>query len=447
MKKGFITAAICALAIPATAMAAPSNEELHQMIIENQKQITDVQTESTKQGSHIEFSKKTGAPEWKSPDGRSSFAIGGRVTTDIANFDDMYKGGKKSKLTRSNTSNEVRKLYLSVEGTFSEFWEYEIQWDFAEAEVDLKDANLTYTGLENDEFTLGWQKVRYGLESTTSSKYTNFMERGLTDVFSPERGIGALWTHRYSKGITQVSALYSNGYAEQDLVDHQADAATFLGRVTYVPVLDKERGQVFHLGANIGHFNYDYADDADDEDGDQVLEFEARPNAHLAEKLVGVDFENPEKDWRYALEAAYSGHGFLISGEYAGVRVDDADNNETYNFDAFYLSAFYMLTGESHKYKKSSGYFKEVKPFNPVSEGGYGAWEIGARYSAISLTDGDKFGGDMSTITLGLNWYLENNLKFVLNYVHFDADNYEDDPDYVDSQRGNIVMARIQYYF
>ncbi len=443
MKKGFITAAIYALAIPATAMATPSNEELHQMILENQKQITDAQTESAKQGSHIEFSKKTGAPEWKSADGRSSFAIGGRVTTDIANFDDMYKGGKKSKLTKSNTSNEVRKLYLSVEGKFAEVWEYEIQWDFADAEVDLKDANVTYTGFENNEFTLGWQKVRYSMESTTSSKYLNFMERGLTDTFSPERGIGALWTHKYSKGITQISALMTNGYAKQDAVSHKNDASTFLGRLTYVPILDKKSGQVFHLGANIGYFDYDYEDD----EPDQAQTFEARPNAHLAEKLVGVDFENPEKDWRYALEAAYSGHGFLITGEYSGVRLDDAEKNKTYYFDAYYLSAFYMLTGESHKYSKSSGYFKEVKPFNPVSEGGCGAWEIGARYSAISLTDDDKYGGDLSTITLGINWYLENNLKFVFNYVNFDADNYKDDPKNVKSQDGNIFMASIAFYF
>ena len=75
------------------------------------------------------------------------------------------------------------------------------------------------------------------------------------------------------------------------------------------PILDKKSGQVFHLGANIGYFDYDYEDD----EPDQAQTFEARPNAHLAEKLVGVDFENPEKDWRYALEAAYSGHGFLIT--------------------------------------------------------------------------------------------------------------------------------------
>ena len=98
--------------------------------------------------------------------------------------------------------------------------------DFADAEVDLKDANVTYTGFENNEFTLGWQKVRYSMESTTSSKYLNFMERGLTDTFSPERGIGALWTHKYSKGITQISALMTNGYAKQDAVSHKNDAST-----------------------------------------------------------------------------------------------------------------------------------------------------------------------------------------------------------------------------
>ncbi|MCG8634202.1 MAG: hypothetical protein MI863_10265, partial [Desulfobacterales bacterium] len=94
-----------------------------------------------------------------------------------------------------------------------------------------------------------------------------------------------------------------------------------------------------------------------------------------------------------------------------------------------------------------SGYFKEVKPDNPVSEGGFGAWEVSARYSVLNLTDDDVYGGDLKDITLGLNWYLENNLKIVFNYVHFDADNYADSADYVTSQDGDIVQARLQFYF
>ncbi len=434
MKKKCLTAILCALAISATAMAAPSNEELHQMIMDTQKQVVDAQTEAEKD-SHIKFSKKTGSPEWKSTDGKSSFGIGGRITTDTAWLPEMYGKGKLSKYQESQRKSEIRKLYLSFDGQFSDVWEYEIQFDFAGSEVDIKDASITYAGWENDAITMGWQKTRYGLESTTSSKYLTYMERGLTDTFSPERGIGVLWTHKYDKGITQLTYLIPNGNEEND-ADFRADANTFLGRVTYAPIDDSD--QVLHFGVNGAYYKYD--------DKAASLELEARPESHLAEKLVSVKFASPDRDFRYGLEAAYSGHGFLLTAEYAGTTITTQDSQD-YNFDAWYLSAAYMITGESHKYKKSSGYFKEVTPDNPISKGGFGAWEIAARYSGINLTDGDVYGGDLKDFTIGLNWYLENNLKFVLNYVNFDAGSYENDPAYVESQDGNIFQARFQVFF
>ncbi|MCG8637159.1 MAG: hypothetical protein MI863_25220, partial [Desulfobacterales bacterium] len=341
MKKKFLAGAICALAIPATAMTAPSNEELYQMFLDTQKQIVDVQTEQTKQESHIKFSKKTGMPEWKSADGRSSFGIGGRVVTDIASLPGMYKNGKVSNQSDSATKSEVRKLYVTIEGQFADVWEYEVKWDFAENAVDLKDANLTYGGFEDNDLTLGWQKVRYGLESTTSSKYLTYMERGLTDALSPDRGIGVMWAHKYSRGITQLSYLIPNGNEEND-ADFRADANTFLGRATFVPIYDKESGQVLHFGLNGGYFSYD--------DKAEALEFNTRPESHLAEKLVGVEFDNPDKDYRFAIEAAYATRGFLFTGEYAAVTVDDNASGNDYFFDSWYLSAAYMLTGESHNY-------------------------------------------------------------------------------------------------
>ena len=439
MKKKCLTAVLCALAISTTAMAAPSNEELHQMILDTQKQIIDAQTEA-ETNSHIKFSEKTGMPEWQSADGKSSFAIGGRITTDMAWIPEMYGKGKLSKYQDSQRKNEIRKLYLSAEGQFSDVWEYELQFDFAGNTVEVQDANVTYTGLKNNEFTIGWQKTRYGMESTTSSKDLTYMERGLTDTFSPERGIGFLWTHKYRMGITQLSYLMPNGSEETDDDDDpqfRADADTILGRVTFVPMDDSD--QILHFGVNGGYYHYD--------DKALPLEFTARPESHLSETLVAVEFDDPDRDIRYALEAAYSGHGFLIAAEYAGAVVETEDSKD-YSFNAWYLSASYMLTGESHKYKKSSGYFKEVMPDNPISKGGYGAWELSARYSGVNLTDDDVYGGDLRDITIGLHWYLENNLKFVLEYVGYDADNYKDDPEkYVESQDGGIVQARLQLYF
>src|SRR5262249_32415273 len=48
---------------------------------------------------------------------------------------------------------------------------------------------------------------------------------------------------------------------------------------------------------------------------------------------------------------------------------------------------------------------------------GWGAWEVAARYSYLNLNDGPVRGGVMGGTTLGLNWYLNSNLKVQFEYL------------------------------
>jgi len=77
-------------------------------------------------------------------------------------------------------------------------------------------------------------------------------------------------------------------------------------------------------------------------------------------------------------------------------------------------------------------------PDHPLSKGGWGAWEIAGRYSTIDLNDNNEYGGELRDITLGVNWYMENNLKLMFNYIQYDADNYNDD---------TIFQTRLQWFF
>jgi phosphate-selective porin len=114
-------------------------------------------------------------------------------------------------------------------------------------------------------------------------------------------------------------------------------------------------------------------------------------------------------------------------------------------FDGFYIYGSYFLTGESRNYSTSSGAFDRVKPktdFHPT-EGGWGAWEIGLRYSNIDLSDGNVNGGEADNITVGLNWYLNPNVRWMANYVYSDVENREG----VSDDDLNIVQTRFQIDF
>jgi phosphate-selective porin OprO/OprP len=48
---------------------------------------------------------------------------------------------------------------------------------------------------------------------------------------------------------------------------------------------------------------------------------------------------------------------------------------------------------------------------------GWGAWQVAARWSYLSLSDHDVLGGRQENATLGLNWYWTAHTKIMFNMV------------------------------
>ena len=57
-------------------------------------------------------------------------------------------------------------------------------------------------------------------------------------------------------------------------------------------------------------------------------------------------------------------------------------------------------------------------PHENLGKCGCGAWQVGARYSKLNLVDSGMDGGRIDDVTLGLNWFLNPNMKIQSNYVY-----------------------------
>ena len=112
-------------------------------------------------------------------------------------------------------------------------------------------------------------------------------------------------------------------------------------------------------------------------------------------------------------------------------------------FDGYYLYASFFLTGEHRPYQKSSGTFTRLKPKNnfSMSGQGWGAWEVVARYSSLDLNDNGIDGGQLDDYTVGINWYLNPQVRAMFNYVYANSDGGALDGD------AHIFQSRIQYDF
>ncbi len=102
-------------------------------------------------------------------------------------------------------------------------------------------------------------------------------------------------------------------------------------------------------------------------------------------------------------------------GEY--IRTDvNANDFDDPTFAGFHVSGIWALTGEQHGYDKSRGLFDKATPLESVRTGGIGSVELVVRYSDLDLTDGLIEGGDMSRVSIGVNWWPTREFKGTIEY-------------------------------
>ena len=104
-------------------------------------------------------------------------------------------------------------------------------------------------------------------------------------------------------------------------------------------------------------------------------------------------------------------------------------------FRADYVLASLCLTGERRRYSVRSGSFAGTTPYDGT------AWELAVRRSYLDLNSatGTVTGGREFNLAWGLNWYPNQNMRLMFNYVQVDTDEEAGNDDPV------IFQMRVQW--
>lgn len=122
------------------------------------------------------------------------------------------------------------------------------------------------------------------------------------------------------------------------------------------------------------------------------------------------------------------------------------------NFNGFYVSGMWFLTGESRAATYSTGemggaVIGEIKILDPVSKGGLGAWELVGRYDQIDLNDGGIQGGRQANVTVGINWYPDRGIRLMADWINVVSLSAPYNRPYLNNNHPNIFLARAMVYW
>ena len=359
------------------------------------------------------------------------FRIGGRAHHDftlVGNDGDGNVGSSEQQFRRA-------RIYLS--GTAWEHWDWKFQFDLEDADdnsMSIEDVFIKYKGWGPASVTIGQRKAPFSLNELTSSKYITFIERAVpSNLFASESiGIGnrspGITLDNTGKNHTLAGGFYlmrQRGDASDggEFTDSAGDTVEvklgtdsiserkiddgwgITGRLTWLPV-NLSGKQLVHTGAAFGYKHYP---------NKRVNRFRVRPGVSEGDRIVDSDGSiAADNFWGMNLEAAGIWGPFSASAEYYYGDFDGTGATGATDMEGFYVQGSYFLTGENRRYK--NGAFSSVKVKDPLGGGGWGGWEVGLRYSSTDL--GAGIGADSGDVlTAALNWYVNNNMMFKLNYV------------------------------
>lgn len=366
----------------------------------------------------------------------------------------------------------IRSLGINFEGGIGKNFSYTIELDFDvnDKQVEVDTAYLTYYGfgnlLPNLSVSLGQVVPGFSLNAAESSKWSPFMERSMaTNTFGPQAGIGInanTYNNNYSATVAVTQEPKSGNSVKnvygQNIKTHDLWQAST--RLTWAPI--SELGRVFQIGLS-AHIK-EYANN-----GMRFIappEMRSRNSTTLLNTTTfssstfspGSSTSTPNQLWIAALNQKTVDWELLgIYGPWSGEleyqrafvtrgKVNGVKQGSNLQFSGYHAQVAYILTGETRPLKKSNGTLGQIKPKSKC-----GAWELGARYSYLSLNNKDVKGGLAHNTTASLSWYVNNNIKIMGEYVlslqrrNFNATTTY--PAYLDKRTVGGIGLRAQFVF
>ncbi len=342
---------------------------------------------------------------------------------------------------------DFRRARLMARGDVADNVGYLIEFDFGFAgrpsfmDVWTEIREIPFFG----NIRVGHFRQPSGMDIMTSAREFTFIEPALPFMMTPIRQVGVgFHNHDNETGTTWAASVFR--FPTDPFGGNLGDSGGYsmASRITTLLFEDPANHSLFHIGADYTLIN----------PSNGLSRFRSTPEIFLAEQPGATVAQNsipvfvdtlPIPTNLYHMFNLETGMRWgTISGqaEWRLAHIEQ-DGGPALDFQSAYGELRWGMTGEIRNYRRDQGVFGRVDPLHPFKVGcGWGAFETAARVSWLDLDDKNVTGNQMTNLTLGLNWYLNNNTKFQFNFIHSMLGG-----DAIPNSTANIVAARAQLDF
>ena len=317
----------------------------------------------------------------------------------------------------------LRTARPTIEGSLGKWVGFRFTPEFAGDSASIVDV---YADLRFDPaYTLRVGKFTspVGLERLQSSAALADIERSLASELAPNRDIGIQLQGDVAGGRLGYAIGMFNGTVDgrDAATSNPDDNFEYAGRIFFEPFKSSANalsGLGFGIGASVG--------DKQGSGNNFLPRYRTPGQVQFFNFRSAVLADGQQSRW--SPQGYYYRNAFGLLAEYivSKQELSIGGVSEELSNKAWQATASYVLTGEDAGYR---GVIKPAQPFSPGT-GGWGAFEAVGRYGALEIDD-EAFplfadpsvaAGKASSWTLGLNWYLNSNLKLVVNYLQTSLD-------------------------
>jgi phosphate-selective porin OprO/OprP len=389
-----------------------------------------------------------GGFSFQSPDGADQIRFHGEFDFDGRFYNDnLTPDGSRSTWL-------LRRARPIIEGTFANIFDFRFNPDFAGGKTVIQDAFVAARFNPRFVVTAGKFKEPFGLERLQLSPNNRFIELGMPSDMVPNRDLGlqVSGTFAFAGGTLTYQIGYFDGVVDGASTDANAtpdidnnDKKDWVARVFAQPFLTTDFAALRGLGAGVAVSYVNQAGSAANtllpayktETQRNFFTYYTATTASGAASANGTTIANGER-LRISPQAYYYYKSFGLLGEYVDESQDVSRTLGTgaaaltrrarLKPDSWQFMATYLVTGDNATF----GTVVPKRPF-AIGQPGWGALELAARISELKLDSAtftdlngvvDSWFADPATQankatawTLGANWYLTQNVEWVLDYT------------------------------